>query len=480
MPSTLPTEKKFNFLIGRSSGKSASSIIASHKPSKALIYDPILQPTINSSQMPNLPKTSSSTGSSFLRNSRAVSSNQLPTLRPTTFPSSTPTHQPSKSVTSFTISLEVPENELFNVTKTEALESAISNALSDPNCKFEYFNVTSVEISDQSLSAGSDFLIVEVNIIGDLDTEEKKPVTEYSLSNCIKTNIKDIKYEYNLSMGYIDTDGGNNVSPVDNAGTWFHSTPIIISASVVGFITVLVLVAYGMFFVQKRKRRRREILHDIHQMYDEKDFQEDDDSNNFSYASEHNEDIHNELGDIKQILTMVLNGSNENGPALNREDLSQMSYSTSETDRDWIKSGVNTNTISTSIELQPAGFVRKMQTVEDPPSFKTRSVSTHRMHSEGLTFQPIVNTPSSSDKDKNGERQTQDSIPDSKIVIESKRSFFDESKNRGIELDDDEDYENVVTNFAKRMMYAFNPASSPKEKQSNSPDEKSHSHLSSI
>ena len=305
-------------------------------PSEIPTYDPTstikttLQPTMNSFNMPtHVTTTPYSETPSFLRKGRTARRNQLSTSQPTMNPSAMPTHQPSLSPeTSFIVTFEVPENELFNVTKTKALESAVANALLDPACKFEYFHFSSVELLHQSLSAGSDFLIVDLNIKGVLDTEDNESATQYNISECIRVRRKEIKHDYNKSMGYLNNEKGPTVSGVDNGGSLFERPPILISVGVVAFLACIVLFAYSMYFVRKRKLRRKEILDDLHQMYDDREFEEDDDS--FSYASEHNEDIHNELGSIKQILNMVLNGSDNNGPAINQEDLSQMSYSTSE------------------------------------------------------------------------------------------------------------------------------------------------------
>ena len=87
------------------------------------------------------------------------------------------------------------------------------------------------------------------------------------------------------------------------------------------------------------------------------------------------------------------------------------------------------------------------------------------MHSEGLTFQPVLNNTSPSVQKENcDEGQKQDLTPVSsmddaqdiqEMVIESQQSFFDESQNLGIVTDE----EDIITNFAKRIMCtdAFSP-----------------------
>ncbi len=241
------------------------------------------------------------------------------------------------------IILELPGYGIMNETETSAFEEATTDMISSQTCRCNEVQIKSVRISDQSLSNNSSRLYLWVDI--EVESEDiYQAKAKRLITDCIKSNGKDITLNYKQSMGYLEKVPSeiDNV-PKQNSGSFWKKNYITISIITGSLLSGFGLLMFGICFVKKRKVRRRDDIQDT-------SFEND---NNISFEEgvqsiqnlEHfnvnpnafNED--GELGDIEHIMSMVLSGPDSKSEASSTQGM--MENTTSEKSKSSNKSRVS-------------------------------------------------------------------------------------------------------------------------------------------
>ena len=292
---------------------SPPTLLPTSRPTPRPTPQPTSSPTLAPSKMPTIsPSVIPTNGPSEIPSVQ-------PTIYPTMIPSRIPTTPPSASPTrltpkqfSFEITLEIPGQNQMNQSQVTAYEEVVFNTLKSSSCRSTHVQVSSVQISNQTPSLDGQKLYFDLNIGASL-FEHNYNSAKGIIVACIEDNSSSIQNNYHQSVGYT---GGSTT--VNNKGT----NPLILTSLILGSVIAAIgLVIFAMFFTQRRQQIvRRKKVEKIQELYGDlkrngsaNDHDVEGDLDEMSYESYHNEELHNELGDIEHLMSMVLDGPSEPG-----------------------------------------------------------------------------------------------------------------------------------------------------------------------